>query len=134
MSEFLELLQNKILVFDGAMGTSLQNQNLNEDDFGGKAFEGCNEYLTISKPSSVEKVHESFLSVGCDIIETNTFGATNIVLSEYNLQNLSYELNFKSSQLAKKIANGFSTKKKKTICLWFNWSNNKTSFTTSYFI
>ncbi|MEK7263648.1 MAG: homocysteine S-methyltransferase family protein [Bacteroidota bacterium] len=112
MNNFLKQLQTKILVFDGAMGVSLQNQNLSVDDFGGKEFEGCNEYLLVSKPSAVEKVHEGFLSVGCDVIETDTFGGAGIVLAEYNLQSRAYELNFKSAQLAKKMANGFSTKEK----------------------
>jgi 5-methyltetrahydrofolate--homocysteine methyltransferase len=112
MSNFLTQLQHKILVFDGAMGVSLQNQNLSADDFGGKEYEGCNEYLLVSKPSAVEKVHEGFLSVGCDIIETDTFGGASIVLAEYNLHERAYELNFKAALLAKKMANDFSTKEK----------------------
>ena len=112
MNTFLQQLSKKILVFDGATGTSLQDQNLTVDDFGGKEFEGCNEYLLFSKPSAVEKVHEGFLSVGCDVIETNTFGGASIVLAEYDLHERAYELNFKAAQIAKKMASDFSTKEK----------------------
>jgi 5-methyltetrahydrofolate--homocysteine methyltransferase len=68
MKPFNQLLQEKIIVFDGAMGTNIQVQNLNADDFGGEQFNGCNEYLVVAKPAAVEKVHADFLSVGVDII------------------------------------------------------------------
>ncbi|MEN9245583.1 MAG: homocysteine S-methyltransferase family protein, partial [Thermostichales cyanobacterium SRBZ-1_bins_19] len=106
---FLEQLQRRVLVFDGAMGTSLQNQGLTAADFGGPELEGCNEYLVISKPEAVAAVHEGFLAVGCDVIETDTFGATSIVLAEYNIAHLAYELNLKAAQLARQLADRFST-------------------------
>ncbi|MDT5121652.1 MAG: 5-methyltetrahydrofolate--homocysteine methyltransferase [Acidobacteriota bacterium] len=112
MSKFLETLRERIVVFDGAMGTNLQVQNLTVDDFGGAQLEGCNEYLLISKPEAVEKVHSAFFDVGCDVVETNSFGSTSVVLSEYNIANLTYELNFKAAELAKRIANDYSTKEK----------------------
>ncbi|MBU1423448.1 MAG: methionine synthase [Bacteroidetes bacterium] len=90
------------------MGTNLQSQNLTPDDFGGEKYYGCNEYLVVTKPSAIEKVHSNFLIAGCDVIETNTFGATSVVLQEYNLAEKSYELNYKSAQLAKRIADDFS--------------------------
>ncbi len=99
----------KILIFDGAMGTNIQSQNLTADDFGGEHLNGCNEYLVISKPSAIEKVHADFLSVGVDVIETDTFGSSSIVLAEYDLQNRAYELNFKAAQLAKNVAQQFSS-------------------------
>lgn len=105
-SSFLKKLSQDILIFDGAMGTNLQNQNLKPEDFGGK--DGCNEYLVITKPEAVEKVHESFLSVGCDAIETNTFGANRIVLAEYGLADQTIELNQKAVRLARKIAQKYS--------------------------
>ena len=73
---FLEILREKIIVFDGATGTHLQGQGLTPDDFGGELLDGCNEYLVISKPSAVENVHTDFLQAGCDVIETNSFGGT----------------------------------------------------------
>ena len=65
-----------VLVFDGAMGTSIQSQNLTEVDFGGAEYEGCNEYLVHTKPEAIAKVHRAFLEVGADVIETDTFGGT----------------------------------------------------------
>ena len=88
MTDFLGYLNSEkrpILVFDGATGTSLQDQQLNADDYGGASLEGCNENLVLTSVKSVEKVHESFLEAGCDVIETNTFGATSIVLDEYGI-------------------------------------------------
>ena len=112
MEKLINIIGKKVLVFDGATGTSLQNQNLTADDFGGKEFEGCNEYLVETNPNAVRKVHEDFLKAGCDLIETNSFGSTDLVLAEYNLEKLSYDLNFKSAKIAKEIANDFSTKLK----------------------
>jgi 5-methyltetrahydrofolate--homocysteine methyltransferase len=112
MIDLNKILNEKILLFDGATGTSLHNQNMNADDFGGKEFEGCNEYLCITKPSAVEKVHIDFLEAGADVIETNSFGSTPLVLNEYNLAYLSYELSKKSAEIAKTIANDFSKNQK----------------------
>jgi 5-methyltetrahydrofolate--homocysteine methyltransferase len=112
MNDFLDALKERIVVFDGAMGTNLQVQNLTADDFGGPQLEGCNEYLLISKPAAVENVHAGFYEVGCDVVETNSFGSTGIVLAEYGIEHLAYELNFKAAQLAQRVAADFSTKAK----------------------
>ncbi len=112
MKTFNQLLKEKVLIFDGAMGTNLQAQNLSFNDFGGKEYEGCNEYLIISKPDAVKKVHLDFLEAGADIIETNTFGSNEVVLSEYNLQNLAYEISYKAAKLAKELALDFSSNEK----------------------
>jgi 5-methyltetrahydrofolate--homocysteine methyltransferase len=79
LKTFLDVLKEKIIVFDGATGTHLQGQNLTADDFGGEQLNGCNEYLVISRPSAVENVHRDYLEAGCDVIETDTFGSTPIV-------------------------------------------------------
>ena len=110
MKSFLDLLKERIVVFDGAMGTNLQVQNLTLEDYGGAQFEGCPEYLLVSKPEAIETVHTAFLEAGCDVIETNSFGATPHVLAEYQIPEMAYELNVKAAQLAKKIANDYSTK------------------------
>ncbi|HEY0407943.1 MAG TPA: homocysteine S-methyltransferase family protein, partial [Pyrinomonadaceae bacterium] len=109
MSNFLDALKERVIVFDGAMGTNIQSQNLTADDFGGPHLEGCNEYLLISKPEAIEKVHADFFAAGCDVVETNSFGSTSIVLAEYDIAALAYELNFKAAQLARRVAADFST-------------------------
>src|SRR6266404_6026740 len=110
MANFLDTLKDRIVVFDGAMGTNIQVQNLTPEDFGG--LDGCNEYLVVTKPEAVEIVHAGFLEVGCDVIETDTFGAASIVLAEYDIADRAYELNLKAAQLAKRIAADFSTKER----------------------
>ncbi|HEY0546315.1 MAG TPA: methionine synthase [Pyrinomonadaceae bacterium] len=112
MNSFLDALKDRILVFDGAMGTNIQVQNLTADDFGGAQLEGCNEYLLVSKPAAIEKVHAAFFDVGCDVVETNSFGSTSIVLAEYNIADMAYELNFKAAELARRIAADYSTREK----------------------
>jgi len=112
MASFLETLKDRIVVFDGAMGTNLQTQNLTVDDYGGAQFEGCPEYLLISKPSAVELVHASFLEVGCDVIETDSFGGIPYVLDEYGIGQMAYDLNVRAAELARKVAADFSTKDK----------------------
>ncbi|MEL7051384.1 MAG: homocysteine S-methyltransferase family protein, partial [Cyanobacteria bacterium J06588_5] len=114
-SLFLDRLKSPerpVLVFDGAMGTSLQMQELTAADFGGEAYEGCNEYLVATKPEAVDKVHRSFLEAGADVIETDTFGGTALVLAEYDLADRAYELNQAAAQLARKAADDYSTPEK----------------------
>ncbi len=108
MTSFLDTLKERIVVFDGAMGTNIQVQNLTPDDFGG--LDGCNEYLVVTKPEAIEKVHAGFLDAGCDVIETDTFGAASIVLAEYDIADEAYELNLKAAKIAKRVASDYSTK------------------------
>ncbi len=111
-STFLNRLhspEHPVLVFDGAMGTNLQLQNLTAEDFGGAQYDGCNEYLVHSKPEAVTKVHGSFLAAGADIIETDTFGGTPTTLAEYQLADKAYYLNKTAAELANKIAAEYST-------------------------
>src|SRR5215475_7981354 len=81
-----EILHERILVLDGAMGTVLQSKELTADDFGGPLYEGCNEYLNLTRPDVVQAIHTGYLEAGADIVLTNTFGGTRIVLAEYALQ------------------------------------------------
>ncbi len=109
---FLEHLHGPgrpVLVFDGATGTSLQQMDLNAEDFGGAALEGCNENLVITRPDVVQAVHRQFLEVGCDVIETDTFGAASIVLAEYGLEDQAFALNQRAAELAREMADRYST-------------------------
>ena len=109
MSTFLETLNERIVVFDGAMGTNLQVQNLTLDDFGGLRFEGCNENLLVTRPDAVEKVHAGFLEVGCDVIETNSFNGTPVDFAEYDIADKAYDMNVLAARLAKRVAADFRT-------------------------
>jgi 5-methyltetrahydrofolate--homocysteine methyltransferase len=109
MADIHEQLRKKILVIDGAMGTMIQAANLTAADFGGENYEGCNEYLSLVSPHIIEHIHEAYLEAGADIIETNTFGATRVVLDEYDLGHLAIKVNIESAKLAKKAAEKYST-------------------------
>ncbi|QPA31688.1 methionine synthase [Thermaerobacillus caldiproteolyticus] len=108
-TQLQQQLEKKILIIDGAMGTMIQSAQLTAEDFGGEQYEGCNEYLSLTAPHVIEHIHEAYLQAGADIIETNTFGATSIVLDEYGLSHLALELNIQSAKLAKKAAEAYST-------------------------
>jgi 5-methyltetrahydrofolate--homocysteine methyltransferase len=110
MSQFLDLLKEKIIVFDGAMGVSLQAANLSIDDWGGPNFENCSENLLYTRPDVVEAVHTSFLDIGCDVIETNSFGGSEVVLTEFGIADKTYDVNRKAAELAKRVADGYTTK------------------------
>ena len=112
---FLERLhgpERPVLVFDGATGTSLQLMDLGPDDFGGAALEGCNENLVFTRPDAVQAVHRQFLEAGCDVIETDTFGATSLVLAEYDIADQTFALNKRAAELAREIAAAYSTPEK----------------------
>jgi 5-methyltetrahydrofolate--homocysteine methyltransferase len=108
----LDAIKERIVVFDGAMGTNLQVQNLTLDDFGGPRFEGCNENLLVTRPDAVENVHTAFLDVGCDVIETNSFNGTPVDFAEYGIGDQAYDMNLRAARLAKRIASDYSTKAK----------------------
>ena len=101
-----------VLVFDGATGTSLQQMNLGAEDFGGAVLEGCNENLVVTRPDAVQAVHRQFLEVGADVIETDTFGAASIVLAEYGLEDQAFALNKRAAELARAMADQYSTPEK----------------------
>ena len=109
---FLERLHGPdrpVLVFDGATGTSLQQLDLSAADFGGPALEGCNENLVFTRPDAVQAVHRQFLEVGADVIETDTFGAASIVLAEYGLEDQAFAINKRAAELARQVADEYST-------------------------
>src|SRR5271163_3169716 len=107
-----ELLAERILVLDGAMGTMLQQRNLTAADFGGPALEGCNENLVLTRPDVVLDIHRKYFEAGSDIVETNSFGGTPLVLAEYGLQEKAHELNRRAAELARQAADESSTPSK----------------------
>jgi 5-methyltetrahydrofolate--homocysteine methyltransferase len=107
--KFLDLLKEKIVVFDGAMGTYLQSLNLSIDDWGGPNFENCSENLLYTRPEAIERVHTSFLEIGCDVIENNSFGGSEVVLAEFGIADKTYDVNRRAAELAKRIATDYST-------------------------
>jgi 5-methyltetrahydrofolate--homocysteine methyltransferase len=109
MSKFLEALAQRVLIFDGAMGTNIQRYQLTAQDYGGQATEGCNEYLLLTKPSVIEEIHAGFLEAGCDVVETDSFMGSRLKLDEYGLGALTREINLKAAQLARSLADRYST-------------------------
>ncbi|MFZ0037447.1 MAG: methionine synthase [Candidatus Acidiferrales bacterium] len=104
-----DALERRILVLDGAMGTMVQQQNLSDADFGGPFLEGCNEVLVRTRPDVILGIHRGYLEAGADIIETDSFGSTRIVLAEYGLENETVQLNRKAAELARQAADEYST-------------------------
>ncbi|HOD45660.1 MAG TPA: homocysteine S-methyltransferase family protein, partial [Anaerolineaceae bacterium] len=107
---YLDALQEHVLIFDGAMGTSLQRMNLTAEHFGGERTVGCNDYLVITYPAAVEAVHRSFLDVGVDVIETCTFRSNRLTLAEYGLADRTLEINQSAARLARSLADEYSQK------------------------
>ncbi len=112
-----QALDERILVLDGATGTALQDLELTADDFGGPDYEGCNENLVRIRPDVVDHVHETYLSAGADVVETDTFGATPLVLAEYELQDHAFEINRRAAEIARKAcARHDSAEKPRFVC------------------
>jgi len=110
MSKYLDAIRDRVVFYDGSMGATILNMQLTPEQYGGK--EGCNDYLTIVQPSIVEAVHAGFMEVGADVLETNTFGESLIKLEEYGIGELTYDLNRKAAELARNVANAYTTEKK----------------------
>src|ERR1700739_186274 len=110
MADFLQTVKERVVVYDGAMGTNIHKRNPTLDDYWGK--ENCNEILVLSRPDIIRDVHASFLSVGCDVIETDTFNGMSIVLDEFGFADRVREINIAAAKLAKDVASQFSTKDK----------------------
>ncbi len=104
---YLEAVNERVIVFDGAFGTFVQGLDLGPDDFGGPSLEGCNEMLCLTRPDVIRSMHEAFLSVGVDAIETASFGSFSTVLTEYDIPERAYELNVAAASLAREVASGF---------------------------
>jgi 5-methyltetrahydrofolate--homocysteine methyltransferase len=107
MADFLDLVRERVVIYDGAWGTNIQMRDLGPDDFGGEALEGCNEILVVTRPDVIADVHRDFLDVGVDVIETATFGGFPTVLAEYGLADRARELNVLAAQIGREVASGY---------------------------
>ena len=107
MSDFLQTVRERVVIYDGAMGTNIQKRNPTLDDYWGK--ENCSEVLVLSRPDIIRDIHADFFDVGCDVVETNTFGGTSIVLGEFGLGDRVAEINLAAVKIAKEVAQQFST-------------------------
>lgn len=105
-NDFLSVLKDRVLIFDGAMGTSIHKYDLTLDDYHG--YESCPEILVESRPDVIQEIHASYFAAGCDAVETDTFGGSPVVLAEFGLQDRAYELNRKAAELSKKVASDFA--------------------------
>src|SRR3974390_2844621 len=108
MSEYLKAIQERVVVFDGAMGTNIQFRNPTVDDFWGK--EGYNDILVQSRPDLIKDIHSAFFEAGCDVVETNTFNSTRIVMAEYDMPDKVHEINLAAAKLARSVAGDYSSK------------------------
>src|SRR6056300_71863 len=115
MQQIEQLLRQRILILDGAMGTMLQRYQFSEEDFRGERFKdfpislkGNNDLLSLTQPHAIAEIHKSYFEVGSDIIETNTFSGTKIAMADYEMENLVYELNYESARIAKEVADEFT--------------------------
>src|ERR1700738_2785819 len=106
---YLRALSERVLVYDGAMGTNIQRHNPTPEDFGGKALEGCNDNLVLTRPDIIQAIHESFLEVGCDVVETCTFQSTPRRLHEWGLGDKVREINVTAARLARAAGDKYST-------------------------
>lgn len=115
MPDIKEIVKNRILVLDGAMGTMLQRHKFTEEDFRGERFknwehplQGNNDLLSLTQPEAIAEVHRKYFEAGADIVETNTFSGTSIAMADYHMEALVYELNYESAKIAKKVAQEFT--------------------------
>ena len=115
MKKIQEILKERVLVLDGAMGTMLQRYKFTEEDFRGERFkdwkhplQGNNDLLSLTQPHAIAEVHRKYFQAGADIVETNTFSSTTIAMADYHMEELVYELNYQSARIAKKVAEEFT--------------------------
>ncbi|MBV8374172.1 MAG: homocysteine S-methyltransferase family protein, partial [Candidatus Eremiobacteraeota bacterium] len=110
LSEYLRLLAERVLVFDGAMGTQLMALELSAQDYGGERYHGCNEAVILARPDAIRTIHEAYLEEGADVVETDSFTASRLKLDEYGLGEQTYEINHRAAQIAREAADRFSTR------------------------
>jgi 5-methyltetrahydrofolate--homocysteine methyltransferase len=106
---YLDAVRSRVVIFDGAAGTTFQRAELTADDYGGPDLEGCHELLNVTRPELVASLHDSFLSVGCDVVETNTFGAFGVPLGEYGVADRAFEVARAGAEIAVEVARSHAT-------------------------
>jgi 5-methyltetrahydrofolate--homocysteine methyltransferase len=108
-SAYLEALDRRVLIYDGAMGTNIQRAGLTAADYGGQSLEGCNDNLVLTRPDVIQTIHESFLAVGCDVVETCTFQSTPRRLTEWGLGDKTDAINIGAAKLARAACAKYAT-------------------------
>ena len=106
---YLDAVRERVVVFDGAFGTYIQQCDLTAEDFGGPDLEGCNEHVALTRPDVIEGMHRSFLEIGVDAIETATFGAFAVTLGEYGIADKTHEINLAAASIARRVADEHAT-------------------------
>jgi 5-methyltetrahydrofolate--homocysteine methyltransferase len=114
MADFLQTVQERVVIYDGAMGTNIHKRNPTLDDYWGR--ENCNEVLVLSRPDIIREIHADFFRVGCDVVETDTFQGSRVALAEFNLGDRVHEINLKGAQLAKESRHWHSSRAGSTFC------------------
>jgi len=127
MSDFLKAVQERVVIYDGAMGTCIHQFNPTLDDYWGK--ENCSEILNLSRPDMIRQIHADYFEVGADIVETNTFGASRIVLNEFQLADKVAEINRKAVEIAREVADSYSTE---ALRRRIDWANHEAAVTRSH--
>src|SRR5690242_19233889 len=107
---YLEAIAQRVLLFDGAMGTSIDTFNLTAEDFGGEATNGNRDYLVITRPDIISQIHASFMEAGCDVLETDTFQSTRLRLEEWGLADQTHTINYTAARLARTVAAEYEQK------------------------
>src|SRR5688500_3497915 len=107
MSRFMDLVRERVVVYDGAFGTFVQTLGLTADDFGGPELEGCNEMLCITRPDVIRAMHENMFEAGADVVETASFGSFAVPLGEYGIPERAHELSLASARIAREVADGY---------------------------
>lgn len=123
MSDYLKAVQERVVIFDGAMGTCIQGYNLPLDDFWGK--DGYNDVLVLSRPDVVKEIHAAYFTAGADVVETNTFSSTRIVMAEYDMADRVHEVNLAAAKLAREVANDFFVPWPQALRCWIHGTDDQ---------
>src|SRR5262249_52409432 len=107
-SPFLDALRERVLVFDGAMGTQIQARELTADDFGGARTEGCNDFLSVTRPDVIDAIHAAYFEAGADVVETNSFQASRVRLDEWGIGERTREINREGARIARRVADRYA--------------------------